>query len=230
MAEVRVRFPLGALNLRTWGSLASRVFRKHETAGSNPAVLTDLMRWVPCWYGRAAVNRFVAGSILASAAFAKRKGKPIGDGSRFKSGRAGHTAARPYAVCRVGLASSTLAPSAGNNNVLLAERQRLQASGTDRRLVDGEASSTLAEHSWGSANGRPPAFEAGCEGSSPSPQAGEPERRMSVVHRSTRCGTVAVGSDAWLRAPTDRLVAGGRWFDSNFRSSIKSMDGSHPAG
>ena len=44
MAEVRVRLPLGALEFRTWGSLASRVFRKHEIAGSNPAVLTDVIR------------------------------------------------------------------------------------------------------------------------------------------------------------------------------------------
>ena len=104
-----------------WGSLASRVFRKHEIVGSNPTILTNLMRWVPCWYGRAAVNRFVAGSIPASAAFAKRKGKPIGDGSRFESGRA------------ISLESSTLSPSA-YNNVLLAERQRLQASNLARRV------------------------------------------------------------------------------------------------
>ena len=68
MADVRVRFPLGALDFRVWGSLASRVFRKHEIVGSNPTILTDLMRWVPCWYGRAAVNRFVAGSIPATTA------------------------------------------------------------------------------------------------------------------------------------------------------------------
>ena len=69
MAEVRVRLPLGALDLRVWESLVFRVLREHEIAGSNPAVLTDLMRWVPCWYGRAAVNRPDAGSIPAAAAF-----------------------------------------------------------------------------------------------------------------------------------------------------------------
>ena len=100
MAEVWVRFPLGALDLRVWESLAFRVLREHEIVGSNPTILTDLMRWVPCWYGRATVNRFVAGSIPASAAFAERKGKPIGDGSRFESGRA------------ISLESSTLSPSA----------------------------------------------------------------------------------------------------------------------
>ena len=41
MAEVRVQLPLGALkNSRTWESLVFRVLREHETAGSNPAVLT----------------------------------------------------------------------------------------------------------------------------------------------------------------------------------------------
>ena len=41
MAEVRVRLPLGALYLRMWESLAFRVRREHEIAGSNPAILTD---------------------------------------------------------------------------------------------------------------------------------------------------------------------------------------------
>ena len=41
MAEVRVRFPLGAVNLRVWESLVFRVLREHEIAGSNPAILTD---------------------------------------------------------------------------------------------------------------------------------------------------------------------------------------------
>jgi hypothetical protein len=41
MAEVRVRLPLGALKLRVWGSLASRVPREYEIAGSNPAILTE---------------------------------------------------------------------------------------------------------------------------------------------------------------------------------------------
>ena len=44
MAEVWVRFPLGALNLRVWGSLAFRVFRKHEIVGSNPTILTGASR------------------------------------------------------------------------------------------------------------------------------------------------------------------------------------------
>ena len=49
MADVRVRLPLGALCLRMWESLAFclalnaqwALVREHETAGSNPAILTD---------------------------------------------------------------------------------------------------------------------------------------------------------------------------------------------
>ncbi len=41
MAEVRVRLPLGALNSGRGIVWLIRVFRKHEIAGSNPAVLTD---------------------------------------------------------------------------------------------------------------------------------------------------------------------------------------------
>ena len=40
MADVRVRLPLGALDFRVWESLAFRVLREHEIAGSNPAILT----------------------------------------------------------------------------------------------------------------------------------------------------------------------------------------------
>ena len=68
MAEVRVRLPLGALNSGRGKVWLIRVFRKHEIAGSNPAVLTDMMRWGLCWYGLAAVNRLDAGSIPATAA------------------------------------------------------------------------------------------------------------------------------------------------------------------
>ncbi len=41
MADVRVRLPLGALQIRVWESLAFRVLREHEIAGSNPAILTQ---------------------------------------------------------------------------------------------------------------------------------------------------------------------------------------------
>ena len=88
MAEVWVRLPLGAFvgldphgeawndidgltqgySIRMWESLVFRVHREHEIAGSNPVVLTLLLRWVLCWYVKAAVNRRDAGSIPASAA------------------------------------------------------------------------------------------------------------------------------------------------------------------
>ena len=51
-----------------WESLEFHVFRVHEIVGSNPTILTELMRWVLCWYGKAAVNRPDAGSIPAAAA------------------------------------------------------------------------------------------------------------------------------------------------------------------
>ena len=40
MAEVWVRLPLGVLQIRVWESLAIRVLRVYEIAGSNPAILT----------------------------------------------------------------------------------------------------------------------------------------------------------------------------------------------
>ena len=42
MAESRVQLPLGAFDFRVWESLVIRVRREHETAGSNPAILTPL--------------------------------------------------------------------------------------------------------------------------------------------------------------------------------------------
>jgi hypothetical protein len=54
----------------------------------------------------------------------QRKGQPIGDGSRFESGRA-----------RERLEGSTPSPSASRqDDVPLAERQRLQASNLARRV------------------------------------------------------------------------------------------------
>ena len=41
---------------------------EHEIVGSNPTTLTNVMRWVLCWYGKATVNRRDAGSIPAIAA------------------------------------------------------------------------------------------------------------------------------------------------------------------
>ena len=114
---------LHGLLIRVWESLAFRVLREHEIAGSNPAILTDkTMRWVLCWYGKAAVNRRDAGSIPASAASYQRKGKPIGDGSRFESGRA------------MSLEGSTPSPSAELQTRALGRAARLQASNLARRV------------------------------------------------------------------------------------------------
>ena len=52
--------------------------------------------------------------------------------------------------------------------------------------------------------------------------------RVSVV--AMRSGVVAVGSDAWLRAPTPSVGRGGCWFDSNPRNFFwLSSNGSAPA-
>ena len=60
--------PTGRFYFSVWERLEIRVPRAHETVGSNPATLTDVMRWVLCWYGKATVNRRDAGSIPATAA------------------------------------------------------------------------------------------------------------------------------------------------------------------
>ena len=105
MQELWVQVPLGALLQDVGKSGIPRVpeTRDRWFKSSRP----DSMRWVLCWYGRATVNRLVAGSIPAAAA--SRKGKPIGDGNRFESGRASS------------LEGSTPSPSA-DKEVLLAER------------------------------------------------------------------------------------------------------------
>ena len=69
MADVRVRLPLGAFAIRAWESLEFRLPRAQENAGSNPAALTDSLRWGLCWYRQAPVKRSFAGSIPATAAF-----------------------------------------------------------------------------------------------------------------------------------------------------------------
>ena len=63
-----VQIRLGALYFSVWESLEIRVPWEHEIVGSNPTTLTDVMRWVLCWYGKATVNRRDAGSIPATAA------------------------------------------------------------------------------------------------------------------------------------------------------------------
>jgi hypothetical protein len=88
-----------------------------------------------------------------------RKGKPTGDGSRLESGRA----AMPW----------EFDPSFFRLHVPLAERQGLQPSKLARPTLRVGArfdSRRALFHDRGSANGRPPAFEADYGGSSPSPR------------------------------------------------------------
>ncbi len=66
MSEVRVQFPLGAF-CGVWESLEIRLPWAQEIVSSNLTVPIAL-RWGPCWYGQAAVNRPDTGSIPVTAA------------------------------------------------------------------------------------------------------------------------------------------------------------------
>ena len=92
--------------------------------GNSPLRHTS-MRWVPCWYGKAAVNRRDAGSIPATAASRKRKGKPTGDGSLSRN--------RPSSDKRLDGFDSLKLPLK-LSNVPLTERQRFQSSNLARRV------------------------------------------------------------------------------------------------
>ena len=74
-AEVRVRLPLGALRNRseTWDAIATSEWSIRgrwplANLVRQPRISPSSLRWGPCWYGRTAVNRLVAGSIPATAA------------------------------------------------------------------------------------------------------------------------------------------------------------------
>ncbi len=90
------------------------------------------MRWGPCWYGQAAVNRNDAGSIPATAALDETEGQagPIQASMPDRCPR-WHPARTRTSSCS--LARSTPAPSA-LRLVPLAERQRFQASNLARRV------------------------------------------------------------------------------------------------
>ena len=89
-------------------------------AGSTPAghsfIESVAQRQSRCLLSRRLEVRFLPPELAT-----KRKGKPIGDGSRLESGRA------------MSLEGSTPSPSA-SIHVSLAERQRLQASNLARRV------------------------------------------------------------------------------------------------
>ena len=150
MSEVRVQLPLGAL-CGVWENLEIRLPWAQEIVSSILTTPTEL-RWSSCWYEQAVVNRPDTGSIPVTAAL--RKGKPIGDGNRFENGRA------------MSLGGSTPPPSACNEHVPLAERQRSQPSKLERRVQLPQG----IFNDRGSANGRLPAFEPGDGGSIPSPR------------------------------------------------------------
>ena len=59
--------------------------------GLPPSVLN--LRWGPCWYGQAAVNRRDAGSIPATAAFNFRALGRAAEVPAFQAGQAGSTPA-----------------------------------------------------------------------------------------------------------------------------------------
>ena len=103
----------------------------------------------------------------------------MGDGSRFESGRA------------TSLEGSTPSPSA-DNHVLLAERQRLQASNLARRvrLPQGTLGDRLTV-------GRLPLKQA-VKVRVLLPELANPDMCWVSFDGADRCGTVAAGSDAWL--------------------------------
>jgi hypothetical protein len=84
MVDVRVRLPLGAFEIRAWESLGFRLPRAQESAGSNPAALTDSLR-CGLTVRRLPVKETIAGSTPAAAV---RRDKPTGDGSCLENSRA----------------------------------------------------------------------------------------------------------------------------------------------
>ena len=101
-----------------------------------------------------------------------------------------------------------------DNNVLLAERQRLQASNLARRvrLPQGTLGDRLTV-------GRLPLKQA-VKVRILLPELANPDMCwVSLIKQ--------IDAEQLLLVVTPGSEPGGRWFDSNFRSS---MDGSHPAG
>ncbi len=56
--------PTGRFYFSVWESLEIRVPRAHENVGSNPATLTDVMRWVLCWYGKVRLGGLIAATQI----------------------------------------------------------------------------------------------------------------------------------------------------------------------
>ena len=110
MQKTRVQFSLGALRdgavaarkahnlevdgsnpspatLRTWESLVFRVLRVHEIVGSNPAVLTHLIRCGQT-VRQLPVKESIEGSNPSAGAFSKREGQANWRWQPLESGRA----------------------------------------------------------------------------------------------------------------------------------------------
>ena len=144
------------------------------------------------------VKERIAGSIPATAALNKKRGdKPTGDGNRLESGRA----AMPWEFdFGTDAQRWSLPPSRALGRA--AKALAFQAGG-------GEFDSRRALFvDRGSANGRPPVFEAGYGGSSPSPRTSV---AMVVSQRQPDPGQL-------LLVVTPGSEPGGRWFDSNPRN------------
>ena len=146
--KVPVRLRLGALTAACGKAWNSACF------GSTRAPVQIRPRRLSCGGTRAGTGRRLLTALtqvrfLPPQLTTIRKGKPTGDGSRLESGRA----AMPWEFDSPSFRLRALGRA--------AKAPAFQA---------GEASSTLAGHSRGSANGRLPGFEPGDGGSSPSPR------------------------------------------------------------
>ena len=192
MSEVRVQLPLGAY-CGVWESLGIRLPWAQEIVSSNLTTPTAL-RWSSCWYEQAAVNRPGTGSIPVTAAL--RKGKPTGDGSGPENRRA------------MSLGGSTPPPSALNNHVPLAERQRCQSSKLERwvQLPQGILGDRLT---------------VGCL---PLKQAMEVQILLPEPFGEHKALIADNTAGRLLLVATPGSDPGGRWFDSNPRKFSSLID------
>jgi hypothetical protein len=187
MAEVRVRLPLGALigDIRAWESLEFRLPRAQESAGSNPAALTDSLR-CGLTVRQLPVKETIAGSTPAAAA-------SRGGTSRLATAAVLKTVERkPWGFDSLSLRSCALGRAA-----------KVPALGTDRRLVywRGGFNSHRALYLTRPFNAFGDRLTVGClalnqvvEVQILLPELGQ--ARASA--KTKRSGVVAAGSDAWL--------------------------------
>jgi hypothetical protein len=178
MAEVRVRLPLGTSENSGRGKAwPIRLVRDQENAGSNPAAPTGTQTGVACAGTCASLLKRSPQVRFLPPVLYTWEGKPMGDGSRFENGRA------------MSLGGSTPPPSASidagfvqRQDPWLPTRRRgfdprtpywhacPWPSGEAPASQVGQAGSTPAGHSRGSANGRRSGFEPDGGGSNPPPR------------------------------------------------------------